>query len=71
MTWIAANVLPCGTASGKYQSKSAKTKFAVVFPSLPRDLGGRAWMGHRLKRQDLVDKFKVHGTITAIREPFC
>ena len=65
ITWISANILPCSTAFGKYQSKSAKTKFAVVFPSLPKELGGRAWMGHRLKRHDLVEKFKVHGTIPA------
>ncbi|MEP7355321.1 MAG: hypothetical protein ABI824_18980 [Acidobacteriota bacterium] len=65
MTWISENILPCSTAFGRYQSKSTKTKFAVVFPSLPKELGGRAWMGDRLRRHDLVEKFKAHGAIPA------
>jgi hypothetical protein len=65
MAWISANVLPCGTAFGKYQSKVSGARFAVVFPSLPRSLGGRTWMGHRLKNRELVRKFKEHGTVPA------
>lgn len=65
MDWIKANVLPCGTAFGKYQSKNNRNKFAIVFPNIPRALGGRSWMGHRLKRRDLVEKFKLNGTVPA------
>jgi hypothetical protein len=65
MTWISSNVLPCATAFGKYQSKNSRTKFAVVFPSLPRSLGGRVWMGDRLKNRVLKQKFKEQGTVPA------
>lgn len=65
MAWISANILPCSTAFGKYQSKITRAKFAIVFPSLPRSVGGRDWMGRRLRRSDLIEKFKVHGTIPA------
>ncbi|MFO1247330.1 MAG: hypothetical protein U1E93_03700 [Alphaproteobacteria bacterium] len=65
MDWISANVLPCGTAFGKYQSKNTRTKFAVVFPNIPREIGGRSWMGHRLKQKHLVEAFKLHGTLRA------
>jgi hypothetical protein len=65
MEWISANVLPCGTAFGKYQSKITRKKFSVVFPSLPASLGGRRWMGDRLRNPTLKRDFRVHGTIPA------
>src|SRR5581483_9024855 len=65
MSWISANVLPCATAFGKYQSKNSKAKFAVVFPTLPRALGGRQWMGDRLKNLALKERFKKYGTVRA------
>jgi hypothetical protein len=65
MEWISANILSCSTAFGRYQSKVGRAKFAVVFPSLPRSLGGRQWMGERLKNRVLKEKFKKHGTVRA------
>jgi hypothetical protein len=62
---VSENILPCSTDYGKYQRDHSKTKFSVVFPTLPRALGGREWMGHLLKREDLVEKFDAGGTILA------
>jgi hypothetical protein len=45
LSWISRNILPGSTEYGKYQSSNSRTKFSVVFPTLPRRLGGRAWMG--------------------------
>ena len=65
MNWIKVNVLPCGTAFGKYQSKVTRNKFAVVFPNVPRSIGGRTWTGSRLRQGRLLEQFKIQGTIPA------
>ena len=50
LAWISDNVFPCNTEYGRYQSVVSRDKFAIVFPKLSRDEGGRGWMGD-LKRK--------------------
>jgi hypothetical protein len=45
LDWLRANVLPANTEYGKYLRDAAHFKHALVFPTLPRSLGG-----HKLKQ---------------------
>jgi hypothetical protein len=65
--WANRNVLNRGTEYGQYQSKSSAIKFSVVFPNLPREFGGRRWMGHTKSGQLALGNNGGFGTVPAPR----
>lgn len=50
LDWISANVLSCATEYGRYQSVATRHRFGIVFPTLSREFGGRAWIGDQVKK---------------------
>jgi hypothetical protein len=65
ISWVYANVLPCATDYGRRRSDQSYARFSIVFPTLPRSLGGRKWLGQIVKRKDVVANFKAHGSVPA------
>lgn len=49
IAWVSANVLPGGTDYGRYQSRASQNHYCIVFPTLPRFMGGRPWLGQITK----------------------
>jgi hypothetical protein len=65
VSWIRANVFPATTDYGKRIAERAGVRYGIVFPTLPRSLGGRRWLGKTVRRKDVVERFKRNGTIPA------
>ena len=65
LIWIRNNVLSGNTEFGQYQKRHAGIKFSIVFPTLPKELGGRRWMGTTKSGQLAIGKNGGYGTVPA------
>jgi hypothetical protein len=65
LAWVSANILPCNTDYGKYQSRASQNHYTVVFPTLPRLVGGRPWLGELRRGKYAIGKIEGYGTVPA------
>jgi hypothetical protein len=65
VAWAKANILPCTTDYGRYQSRATQSRYSIAFPFLPKILGGRTGMGFLVQQKLCLSKKGAYGTVDA------